>query len=195
MKKKRGKIPEALEKAVDQLAVQATVVEADDIMTLGSILEQLETIDKLTQEDDLKPAGALSRALRTVVEKVVLAEGPEPKKALALLATGVHLIQEKISNPDSNQTTQEEKAFWESLAPLAPEVKPALSTEKETKKSLPISNRTWTCATISSPKAWSICKPSNSRSSTWNNLRRTRIASIPSSVPFIPSKGSRGFLT
>ena len=127
MKKKRGKIPENLEKAIDQLAVQTLVVEPDDLMTLGSILEQLETVDTLIQEDDLKPAGTLSRAVRKLVEKVVLAEVPDPKKALVLLATGVHLIQDRISNLDANQTAQEEKAFWESLAPLVPEEKPVLS--------------------------------------------------------------------
>ncbi len=137
MKKKRGKIPENLEKAIDQLAVQTLVVEPDDLMTLGSILEQLETVDTLIQEDDLKPAGTLSRAVRKLVEKVVLAEVPDPKKALVLLATGVHLIQDRISNLDANQTAQEEKAFWESLAPLVPEEKPVLSMEKETRADEP----------------------------------------------------------
>jgi len=132
MKKKRGKIPEALEKAVDQLAMAAMMVEADDIMTLGSILEQLETIEPLTREDDLKPAGDLSRAMRKLVEKIILSEVPEPKKPLDLLAKGVRLIQERISNPDAGLTTQEEKAFWESLAPLVPAEKLALSAEKET---------------------------------------------------------------
>jgi two-component system chemotaxis sensor kinase CheA len=132
MKKKRGKIPEALEKTVDQLAVQAMVVEADDIMTLGSILEQLETIEPLTREDDLKPAGDLSRAMRKLVEKIILSEVPEAKKALELLAKGVRLMQEKISNPESGMMTQEERAFWESLAPLVPAEKPALSAGKET---------------------------------------------------------------
>ena len=137
MKKKRGKVPEVLEKAVDQLAVEALVVEPDDVMALGSILEQLERIDQLTQEEALKPAGALSRALRKLVEKVILAEVPEPKKALELLATGVRLIQEKIADPDANPTTQEEKAFWESLAPLVPEEKPVLWMEKETRADEP----------------------------------------------------------
>ena len=51
---KKGKKPGALEQTVEQLAMQTMMVEADDVMALGSILENLE---KLSLEDEKAPPG------------------------------------------------------------------------------------------------------------------------------------------
>jgi len=133
MKRNKGKIPEPLEKAIDQLATQVMVVEADDFIVLGSILEHLETIERLSRENGFPAAGALLPPVRKLVEKIVLGEAPDPQKALELLGRGVHLIQEKIFHPDAGQPTQEETAFGEILASLVPEERPSLPPKKETR--------------------------------------------------------------
>ena len=48
MRKKNGKISEDLLKTVEQIAMQAMMVEAGDVMTLGSILEKIESVEKVT---------------------------------------------------------------------------------------------------------------------------------------------------
>ena len=52
MKRNEGRIPEPLEKAIDQLATRAMEAKADDVIVLGSILEHLETIEKLSRENE-----------------------------------------------------------------------------------------------------------------------------------------------
>jgi two-component system, chemotaxis family, sensor kinase CheA len=133
MKKNKGRIPEPLEKAIDQLATRAMAAKADDVIVLGSILEHLETIEKLSRENGYPAGGALIQAVRKLVEKIVLGEAHDPPKALVLLGRGVHLIQGKILHPDVSQPTQEETAFWEALVSLIPEEKPSLSPKKKTR--------------------------------------------------------------
>lgn len=64
MGKKKKEVPDTLANAIDQLAMQTIMVEADDVMTLGAILEHLETIEKLTQEGEFQPARVISRAVK-----------------------------------------------------------------------------------------------------------------------------------
>jgi len=131
MGKKNRKVPEKLANAIDQLATQAIMVEADDVMALGTILEHLETIEKLTQEDEFQPAGIISRAVKKLVEKIIMGELPDPKQGLELFGSGVRLIQQKASQPDPSEAPKEESAFWQALEPLIQEGKPSLPAGKE----------------------------------------------------------------
>jgi two-component system chemotaxis sensor kinase CheA len=133
MKRNEGIIPEPLEKAIDQLATRAMEAKADDVIVLGSILEHLETIEKLSRENGFPAARPLLQGVRRLVEKIILGEAPDPPRALELLGRGVHLIRGKIFYPGVNPPTQEETAFWESLPPLIPEENPYLPPEKKTR--------------------------------------------------------------
>ena len=99
MRKKNGKMSEDLLKTIAQIAMQAMMVEAGDVMTLGSILEKIESVEKITLEKGPKPVGIISEAIKKLVEKLILGEVPEPPKGLELLGTGLRMIQEKISQP------------------------------------------------------------------------------------------------
>jgi two-component system chemotaxis sensor kinase CheA len=131
MEKNKGRIPELLAKAIDQLATQVMGVEAGDVIVLGSILEQLERIENLFRENEYPAADALLPGVRDLVEKIILGEAPDPPKALKLLEEGVRLFQRKIFYPDFSQPTEEETAFWETLAALTLEEKPFLAPKKE----------------------------------------------------------------
>ena len=80
---------EDLLKTIAQIAMQAMMVEAGDVMTLGSILEKIESVEKITLEKGPKPAGIISEAIKKLVEKLILGEVPEPPKGLELLGTGL----------------------------------------------------------------------------------------------------------
>jgi len=133
MKRNEGIIPEPLEKAIDQLATRAMEAKAEDVIVLGSILEHLETIEKLSRENSFPAARPLLQGVRRLVEKIILGETPDPPRALELLGRGVHLIRGKFFYPDVNPPSQEETAFWESLPPLIPEENPYLPPEKKTR--------------------------------------------------------------
>ena len=79
---------EDLLKTIDQIAMQAMMVEAGDVMTLGSILEKIESVEKITLEKGPKPVGTISEAIKKLVEKLILGEVPEPPKGLELLEAG-----------------------------------------------------------------------------------------------------------
>jgi two-component system chemotaxis sensor kinase CheA len=115
---KKGKKPGALDQTVEQLAMQTMMVEADDVMTLGSILENLETLEKLSLEDGKAPVGPLCAAVRKLVEKIILGEVPEPQRGLELLGRGVKLIQEGIYHPERPRAMEEEETFRKELEPI-----------------------------------------------------------------------------
>ena len=127
MPKKNGKMSEDLLKTIDQIAMQAMMVEADDVMTLGSILERIESVEKITLEKGPKPVGAISQAIKKLVEKLILGEVPEPPKGLELLGSGLRMIQEKISQPDPSKPLAGEDSFWKAMASMIQEEKLAVT--------------------------------------------------------------------
>jgi two-component system chemotaxis sensor kinase CheA len=131
MPKKNGKMSEDLLKTIDQIAMQAMMVEADDVMTLGSILERIESVEKITLEKGPKPVGAISQAIKKLVEKLILGEVPEPPKGLELLGSGLRMIQEKISQPDPSKPLAGEDSFWKAMASMIQEEKLAVTASPE----------------------------------------------------------------
>jgi len=123
MRKKNGKMSEDLLKTIEQIAIQAMMVEAGDVMTLGSILEKVESVEKITLEKGPKPVGIISEAIKKLVEKLILGEVPEPPKGLELLGTGLRMIQEKISQPDPSKPLAGEDSFWKAMAAMIQEEK------------------------------------------------------------------------
>jgi two-component system chemotaxis sensor kinase CheA len=133
MGKKRIRIPEGLSKAIEELSMQAIMVEADDVMTLGSILEKLEFVEKVSPDPELKPIEILSGAVKKLVEKMILGEVPEPQRGLELLGSGLRLIQGKISHPDLSQPIGEEDFFWKTMESLVNVGKPGSAISQETR--------------------------------------------------------------
>ena len=137
MRKKNGKMSVGLLKTIEQIAMQAMMVEAGDVMTLGSILEKIESVEKVTLEKGPKPAGIISGAIKKLVEKLILGEVPEPPQGLELLGSGLRMIQEKISQPDPSKPLPGEDAFWKAMAAMIQEEKPALTGPAEVPPSQP----------------------------------------------------------
>jgi hypothetical protein len=87
-------------KVVEALALQSMMAEADDIAGLGSILENLEILEKATATDDLPAAvRPLVGLLKKLVEKIILNEVTPPQQGLELLGDGVKLVQSKVTAP------------------------------------------------------------------------------------------------
>ena len=131
MRKKNGKKSEDPLKTIEQIAMQAMMVEAGDVMTLGSILEKIESAEKVTLEKGPKPVGIIIGAIKKLVEKLILGEVSEPPKGLELLGSGLRMIQEKISQPDPSKPLTGEDSFWKAMAAMIREEKPAVAGAAE----------------------------------------------------------------
>jgi two-component system, chemotaxis family, sensor kinase CheA len=107
-----------LAEIIDQLALQTILVEPDDMITLGSLLEQLEGVEKGGSETGLDPVTRLARALKIMVEKIILNEVTDPRAALELLGKGVQAVQARVAHPDLSTSPPGEEEVWESLKPL-----------------------------------------------------------------------------
>ena len=100
-----------LTKAVDDLALQAMMVEADDLIALGSILEKLESLEK----DEAAPAtfAGLVPPVKKIVEKIILNEAADRAAALSLVLDGIRVLQRALS--PSGADPDEEKALREKI--------------------------------------------------------------------------------
>jgi hypothetical protein len=81
-----------LSEAINPLAIQTVLVEPDDLMTSGSILEPLEKIEKMDLDSNLKSIGILNRAIKTVVEKIVLNEIKDPEKGARWASSWMSMV-------------------------------------------------------------------------------------------------------
>jgi two-component system, chemotaxis family, sensor kinase CheA len=116
---------------IDELAMQTVMVELGDLLTLGSILEKLESIEKIGVEEGLKSVSHLSSTLKKLVEKIILEEISDPANGLTLLREGVRILQKKISLPASADLEIDEVTFWERIQSLGKlELSPPPSPEK-----------------------------------------------------------------
>jgi two-component system, chemotaxis family, sensor kinase CheA len=110
-----------LSEAVEQLAVQTIMVEPDDVMTLGAMLEQLESIETLGPDQALTPILRVAESLKKAVEKVILKEFPDAQEGLTILGEGVKLIQQLMSRPEELHPTPAEESFWKKWESLTGE--------------------------------------------------------------------------
>lgn len=111
-----------LSEIIEGLAVQTIMVEADDVMRLGIILEQLEEIEKISLDHGFLPIGSLSGSLKKVVEKIILKELSNPQEGIELLGEGVKIIQSRISHPEPYPSSGEE-LFWKKFESITGEKK------------------------------------------------------------------------
>ena len=119
-----------LNETVEEIAVQTVLVDPEDIMGLGSLLEQLEKLTSASQESGLKSTTAVSQGLKDLVEKLILNDLPDPNQAAELLNQGVKVLQAQFREGQPGPSTPEEEAFWEMLRPIIGEKAPSLE-EKE----------------------------------------------------------------
>ncbi len=87
---------ELLSESLNQLALQTVLIDPEDVMSLGSVLEQIEKVEALTRETEQADAVALGRGLRELVEKIILNDVPEAARAVDLLNQGVKVLQQQV---------------------------------------------------------------------------------------------------
>jgi two-component system chemotaxis sensor kinase CheA len=107
-----------LNEVVEQIAVQTVLVDPEDIMGLGSLLELLEKLTNISQESGLKSTTAVGQGLKDLVEKLVLNDLPDPNKAAELLNQGVKVLQAQVRGDQPGPSTSEEEVFWKLLKPI-----------------------------------------------------------------------------
>ncbi|HSO73012.1 MAG TPA: hypothetical protein VLR91_10280, partial [Thermodesulfobacteriota bacterium] len=125
------KLMQKLNETVEQIAVQTVLVDPEDIMGLGSLLEQLEKLTSTSRESGLKSTTAVGQGLKDLVEKLILNELPDPNQAAELLNQGVKVLQAQVRDGKPSPSTPEEEAFWEMLRPIIDEKNLSLEEEKE----------------------------------------------------------------
>ncbi|MBM4329747.1 MAG: chemotaxis protein CheA [Deltaproteobacteria bacterium] len=122
---------------INQLAILTMMVEPDDMITLGSILEKLECIEKEESEGNLKSVGVVSGALKNLVEKIILRDLPDISGGLDLLREGIRIMQRNASQPAPSQPEKDEETFWGKIGSLVEvKVSPPLRQNK-TVESIP----------------------------------------------------------
>jgi two-component system chemotaxis sensor kinase CheA len=107
-----------LSEIVDQLSMLAIMAEPDDVVALGSMLEKLEEVEKITCHETLQPIRLIGCSLKNLLEKIIVQEVPDPASGLQLLKDGVRVMQSKILGPPSNELNKEEEIFWSRIQPL-----------------------------------------------------------------------------
>ena len=118
-----------LKEMVEQIAVQTVLVDPEDIMGLGSLLEQLEKLTIAGGQAGLKGTAAISQGLKDLVEKLILNDTPDPNQSAELLSQGVKVLQALSREGHPGHPTPEEEAFWGVLRPIIGEGKPSLEEE------------------------------------------------------------------
>jgi two-component system chemotaxis sensor kinase CheA len=121
---------EQLTESLNQLALQTVLIDPEDVMSLGSILEQIEKVEALTRETEQADAVALGRGLRELVEKIILNDVPDASRAVELLNQGVKVLQQQVRPGCGGTPIPEEAAFWEELAGLTGTGRPEPEVEK-----------------------------------------------------------------
>ncbi len=115
---------------IEQLAMQAIMVEPDDVITLGAILENLEAIEKAGGDGGPQSFKEIGQALRKLVEKIIIQDFSNPAEGCQLLRQGVGVLQHKLS-PPSRSSLDEEENFLKKMAPLVDVPLPAAPEKKE----------------------------------------------------------------
>ena len=104
---------------LEQLTLQAIMAEADDLMTLGSILEKLGSLEKIEIPNEFWQVKVLGEALKKLVEKIVLREISDSEKGLTLLRDGIRMMQGACTHQTGVLPDPVEKAFWNEIEDLA----------------------------------------------------------------------------
>ena len=118
-----------LNEMVEQVAVETVLVDPEDMMGLGSLLERLEKLVTGVEEAGLKGAVAVSQGLKALVEKLILNDTPDPNQAAELLNQGVKVLQVQLRDGNPGHPLPEEEAFWGLLRPLVGIGTPSLEEE------------------------------------------------------------------
>jgi len=118
-----------LNEVVEQIAIQTVLVDPEDLMGLGSLLEQLEKLTTSAEQAGLKGAAAVSQGLKDLVEKLILNDTPDPDQAAELLNQGVKVLQVQLREDSPGHPVPEEEAFWGLLRPIVGEGTPSSQEE------------------------------------------------------------------
>ncbi|MGC8809769.1 MAG: chemotaxis protein CheA [bacterium] len=118
-----------LTEIIEEISMQAMIVDYDDIQTLGSILEKLELIQQ-AGEDAAFPQN-LPQALKSLVEKIILHEIHEGHDGLAFLRRGVGLLQEHLLAPSSPNLIEKIEQYAKDMTSLGIVLDIKFSEKKE----------------------------------------------------------------
>ena len=102
-----------LSSAVNQLAALTVMVDPEDLVTLGKILDQIEEIHKSIPGSSLLSIQDLNSALQKIAEKIILRDIEDASQGIAIFGQGVRILQNKIAQPQSSSISKEEDHFWE----------------------------------------------------------------------------------
>ncbi len=123
------KVREELIKLIEELAVHIIMIEPDDIIGLGEILRRIEEIQKVCSQDQVRFLDNLIIIIKKILEKVILNECSDPKQGITLIADGIRLIQDKVSNNITESPNNEEKFIKNASSWLGEDIEGSPSKE------------------------------------------------------------------
>ncbi len=118
-----------LASAVNQLATLTVMVDPEDLVTLGKILEETEEIHKTLAGSSYQSIQDFTGALQKLAEKIILRDVADATQAIKVFSQGVRILQDKIARPQPSGPTKEEEHFWEKWRSLLGKDAPPLSGE------------------------------------------------------------------
>jgi two-component system chemotaxis sensor kinase CheA len=107
-----------LSQVIDQMAMNIISLDPDDIMGLGTILQQVEEIEKITDSPDWGTIKIFPSSMKALLEKMLLNECSSPSEAWELINRGVRIIQGKIAQREFKESLPEEESYLKELEVL-----------------------------------------------------------------------------
>jgi two-component system chemotaxis sensor kinase CheA len=115
----------------EKLALEVVMLEPQDVEGLGVVLNRLDEVIGVFKGAGQESYTDLAKAIKSIVEKLVLAELPEPEQGIKQLEDGVSLLQEILRDPDDVERASQKIAKYLSECGLSD----AISDKDEVRES------------------------------------------------------------
>ncbi|NVM22080.1 MAG: chemotaxis protein CheA [Desulfobacterales bacterium] len=105
---------------IEKLAIEVVTVEPNDVNGFGVVLNRLDEVIWVSTDADKKSFAELARALKSVAEKLVIGEMPEPDQGIKQISDGVSLFQEILMEGEEEEQAIEKIAKFLDDSGLSP---------------------------------------------------------------------------
>ncbi|MCK4389080.1 MAG: chemotaxis protein CheA [Desulfobacterales bacterium] len=92
---------------LDKLALEVVIVEPDDVQGFGVVLNRLDEVIDLFTEAGKDTFSDLARTIKSIAEKLVLNDHPEPEQGIKQIEAGVSLFQEILRDAEDVEAASE----------------------------------------------------------------------------------------
>ena len=92
---------------LDKLALEVVMLEPNDVQGLGGVLNRLEEVIGVFSQAGEDALVGLGTAIKSIVEKLVMDEHPEPEEGIQQIEKGASLFQELLRDSENGQSVSD----------------------------------------------------------------------------------------